>query len=155
MRRRVSDVIARAALVLAVVLPLAACNTTRWDWDEIRANPREFFNITPPTLVTDAFVEGKEVRLQRWQALVVRLDEDATTGERWEMEPFFSSTVIAPVQHDFIARPGIPPTDPAGPGDAVFRLRGVNPGTQTVVFALKRPFESTASRTIRFDVVVR
>jgi predicted secreted protein len=138
-------------LALVLMAALAGCSTTQWD--EMRANPRKYFNLVAPTVVTDARVEGQQVTLDRWQALVVRLDEDTSTGERWEMQPLASSTVIAPVQHDLVGRPGTAPS--AGPGEAVFRLRGVAAGTQPVVFALKRPFEPAASRTIRFDVVVR
>ena len=145
--------IARVVSPLLLALGLAGCSTTQWD--EMRANPREFFNITAPTLVTDARIEGQQVTINRYQALVVRLDEDTTTGERWEMQPFESSTVIAPVQHDLLAKAGADPATPPLPGEAVFRLRGVNAGTQPVVLELKRPFEAVSSKTIRFDVVVK
>ena len=142
---------ARAILVLLTAM-LGGCTTAQWD--EMRANPREFFNIVSPTLVADAGVEGQTVALHRWQALVVRLDENPSTGERWQMQPIPSTTVITPVQHDHVSPAG-PSAAPAGPGEAVFRLRGVSTGTQPVVLELKRPFESSVSKTIRFDVVVR
>jgi predicted secreted protein len=143
----------RTAVPLVVALLVAGCSTTQWD--EMRANPREYFNLTPPTLLADATVEGRQVSLRRWQALVVRLDEDSSIPERWQMQPLDSTTVIAPVQHDLVDKPSeVSPPTPAA-GEAVFRLRGIAPGTQPVVLELKRPFETTASRTVRFDVVVR
>ncbi len=143
----------RRVVPIASLLLLAACSTAQWN--EMRSNPREYFNLTPPSVQTDARVEGQRVTLHRWQALVVRLDEDPSYGQRWEMQPIASSTVIAPVQHDFVAKSGTDPASPNIPGQAVFRLRGVAPGTQPVVLEFKRPFEAAASKTIRFDVVVR
>lgn len=141
----------RRAAVLLPALVLAACSTAQWN--EMRGNPREYFNLTAPTIESDAGIEGQRVTLRRWQALVVRLDEDPSYGQRWEMQPIATPMVIAPVQHDFVAKPG---TDAASnaPGQAIFRLRGVAPGTQPVVLEFKRPLEP-ASKTIRFDVVVR
>ena len=141
---------ARTAIALAAVVVLGGCSTAQWD--EMRANPRDYFNLTPPTLFADASIEGRQVTLHRWQAIVVRLDEDSSSPERWQMQPLPSSTVIAPVQHDLVSKPSDAPS-PAG--EAVFRLRGVAQGTQPVVLELKRPFEATPTRTVRFDVVVR
>lgn len=141
----------RCALLLAVAAIAVGCSTAQWN--EMRANPREYFNLTAPTLASGASIDGRSVTLQRGQALLVRLDEDPAYGQRWEMQPFKAATVIAPVQHDFIAKAG---GDAAqnGVGEAVFRLRGVEPGTQPIVLEFKRPAEP-ASKTIRFDVVVR
>lgn len=143
----------RLALLLTLAAINAGCSTAQWN--EMRANPREYFNLTPPTVQTDARVDGQSIALNRGQALVVRLDEDPSYGQRWEMQPVASPTVIAPVQHDFVAKSGTHPVSQDVPGQAVFRLRGVAAGTQPVVLEFKRPFESAASKTIRFDVVVR
>ena len=146
----------RAALIVALAALAAGCSTARWtaEYDEMRANPRDYFNLLTPTLAADARVDGGSVTLKRGQALVVRLDEDPAQGERWQLQPIPASTISAPVQHDFVARSGSDPTTP-GPGDAVFRFRGIAPGTQPVVLEYKRPFETVASKTIRFDLVVR
>ena len=143
----------RLAPILLLAAITASCSTAQWN--EMRSNPREYFNLLPPTIETDAGVEGQSITLHRWQALVVRLEEDPSYGQRWEMQPIASPTVIAPVQHDFVAKPGTDPASQVVPGHAVFRLRGVATGTQPVVLEFKRPFESAASKTIRFDVVVR
>ena len=115
---------------------------------------RERYNLVPPTIQRDAGVDGQRVVLDRYQALVVRLDEDPLYGQRWELTPLQSHVVVAPVQHDYMVAPG---TDPraAVPGVAVFRFRGVAPGVQPVELRYKRPNEDTASRTLRFDVAVR
>ena len=144
---------ARNFASLAALLLLGACSTAQWD--EMRANPRDYFNLTPPTLFADASIEGRQVTLHRWQALVVRLDEDTTRADRWQMQPLPSTTVIAPVQHDLVNKGSDTAAPATAPGEAVFRLRGVAPGTQPVVLELRRPFEPTATRTVRFDVVVR
>ena len=142
---------------LVLLLTLAAINTgcSTAQWNEMRSNPREYFNLVPPTVQADAGVDGQRVTLNRWQALVVRLEEDPSYGQRWEMQRIASSTVIAPVQHDFLAKAGTDPASQNLPGHAVFRLRGVGAGTQPVVLEFKRPFETEVSKTIRFDVVVR
>ena len=115
---------------------------------------RERYNLVPPTLETDARIEGQRVTLDRWQALVLRLDEDPLYGQRWQMQPLASHVLAAPVQHDYTAKPGSDPASTGVPGQAVFRFRGIAPGTQTVVLEFKRPDEP-ATRTIRFDVDVR
>ena len=146
----------RLALLLTIAAIAAGCSTERWNerWNEMRSNPRDYFNLTPPTIESDARIEGQRITLHRWQALVVRLDEDPSYGQRWEMQPIASPMVIAPVQHDFVTKSGIDATTPNVPGQAIFRLRGVAPGTQPVVLEFKRPQEA-ASKTVRFDVVVR
>ena len=100
-------------------------------------------------------VEGQRITLNRWQALVVRLDEDPSYGQRWEMQRIASSTVIAPVQHDFLAKPG---TDPASQNSPATRYsacavseRVRNRSCSSSSVHSKR----TVSKTIRFDVVVR
>ena len=140
----------RAAALLPALL-LGACSTAQWN--EMRSNPREYFNLIAPTIETDARIAGQRVTLQRWQALVVRLDEDPSYGQRWEMQPIATPMLVAPVQHDFVAKPGTDATADLS-GHAIFRMRGVAPGTQPVVLEFKRPREP-ASKTIRFDVVVR
>ncbi|HVF65558.1 MAG TPA: protease inhibitor I42 family protein, partial [Casimicrobiaceae bacterium] len=113
------------------------------------------YNLVPPTIETDASVDGGQVTLNRGQALVVRLDEDPATGQRWELRPFTSTTVIAPVQHDFVAKAGTDPTRVDAPGTAIFRVRGVAPGMQSIALDLRRPLDPTVARTVRFDVAVR
>jgi predicted secreted protein len=61
--------------------------------------------------------------------------------------------LIAPVQHDVVTAAG---GDAASrTGEAVFRMRGVASGTQPVVLEYRRPDEAAASKTVRFDIVVR
>ena len=136
------------ALVLAALV-LAACSPAQ------KQMLRERYNLIPPTLVTDARIDGQRITLNRGQALVVRLDEDPSTGNRWEMRPLTSRIVSAPVQHDLAARPATDPAAPTVPGEALFRLRGVEAGTQSIVLDYQRPLESMAAKSIRFDVVVR
>jgi predicted secreted protein len=145
----------RGAALVAVAL-LAGCATpgTGSDWSELGSNPREFFNLNAPVTLAGAEVDGQRVTLKRGQALVVKLDAEVGAGPRWEMKRYDGPHVIAPVRHDLTAKPGTNPAAVGGIGDATFRVRGVAPGTQPVVIEYKRAFESTAARTIRFDVVV-
>ena len=64
----------RLAPILLLAAITASCSTAQWN--EMRSNPREYFNLLPPTIETDAGVEGRSITLHRWQALVVRLEED-------------------------------------------------------------------------------
>jgi len=136
-----------AALAAAA---LAGCSSTAWN--DMRENPREYFNLVSPTLQTDARVDGQQVTLRRGQALVVRLEEDVTSGQRWQMIALPQGPLIAPVQHDVVAASG---DDANRVGQAVFRMRGVASGTQPVVLEYRRPDEAVASKTVRFDIVVR
>jgi predicted secreted protein len=132
---------------ICVSVGLAGCSAAQ------KESLSDCFNLTPPVMATDARVDGQSLPLKRGQVIVVRLDEDAASGFRWEMQPFAQGVVIAPVQHDYTAKGG-DPAAPGGPGEATFRLRGVAGGTQPIVLELKRPFEPGAQQTIRFDVVV-
>jgi predicted secreted protein len=137
-----------AALAAAVV---AGCSSTAWN--DMRENPREYFNLVSPTLQTDGRVDGQRVTLRRGQALVVRLEEDVTTGQRWQMVALPQGPLIAPVQHDVVMAAGADAASRGG--EAVFRMRGVASGTQPVVLEYRRADEAAASKTVRFDIVVR
>jgi inhibitor of cysteine peptidase len=138
-------------VVALAAAALAGCSSTAWN--DMRENPREYFNIVSPTLQTDARVDGQRVTLRRGQALVVRLEEDVTTGQRWQMVALPQGPLIAPVQHDVVTAAGADGTGRAG--EAVFRMRAVASGTQPVVLEYRRPDEAAASKTVRFDIVVR
>jgi predicted secreted protein len=140
-----------ARLVALVAVLAAGCSSTAWD--EMRANPREYFNLNAPTLTTDARIDGTRVTLKRGQALVVRLDEEPETGQRWEMKPLPNDAIIAPVQHDLVTK-SQGGSVPGAPADAIFRVRAVRPGEQAVLLEYRRPFESAVAKTVRFDVVV-
>jgi predicted secreted protein len=137
----------RTVCVLLAAVIATACTPAQ------KAHYREKYNLDSPTLVRDAAIDGQTVTLKRGQALVVRLDSDPTTGMRWEMAEVKSASVIAPVQHDLVAKPGTDPVATNAPGEAVFRLRGINPGSQPIALEYRRPLEA-ATRTVRFEVVV-
>lgn len=137
----------RLAAYLGAVLLVTACSPAQ------KAHYRERYNLNPPTLVRDATIDGQTVTLNRGQALVVRLPEDPGTGMRWEMASFNSASVLAPVQHDYVATAGTHPAALDVPGEALFRVRGVAPGTQPITFEYRRPLEA-AAKTVRFEVVV-
>ena len=138
----------RTLVIIAVATLASACSTTR------KEQMREYFNLVHPTYVTDVRIDGHAITLPQGRALVVRLPEEPSTGQRWEMVPFRSYSVIAPVQHDYVG-PDESMASPEAPGSALFRLRGIAPGTQSVVLEYRRPLESAAAKTVRFDVVVR
>ena len=134
----------RTLALVAIALLAGACSSTQ------KAQSREYFNLVHPIYVTDVGIHGHTITLPRGRALVVRLPEDPSTGQRWEMLPIESHTVIAPVRRDLVAS-----SDASAPGEALFRLRGVGPGTQPVVLEYRRPQESAAAKSVRFDIVVR
>jgi len=143
----------RLLVLAALAASLGACSTT--EFEAMRANPREYFNLTAPTLQTDERVDGQQVPLKRGQALVVRLEEHAASGQRWQMLPLPQGAVIAPVQHDYVAKPGNDPAATGVPGEAVFRVRAVATGTQPVILEYRGSEDTAAAKTIRFEVVVR
>ncbi|HVE51264.1 MAG TPA: protease inhibitor I42 family protein [Casimicrobiaceae bacterium] len=143
----------RYTMIGALAAMVAGCSSTAWN--EMRANPREYFNLVAPTVWSDARIDGQSITLRRGQALVVRLPEDASSGLRWQMQPLAAGALIAPVQHDYVAAPGAAPVLANASGEAVFRIRGVATGTQAVVLERRRAFEANADKVVRFDVVVR
>ena len=146
----------RNAVAILSALALAGCagigrNT---DWSDLRNDPREFFNLNVPVRQVAGEAIASPVVLRQGEALVVRLPEDASTGYTWRMRPLPRGAVVAPVQHDFTAKPGIDPMLP-GPGEATFRLRGIAAGTQAVTLDYVRPGFPTPEKSVAFDVTVR
>jgi predicted secreted protein len=140
----------RLALLASAAL-VAGCTSIlgqQTDWPELRANPREFFNLNPPVRLAAGEIRGPVV-LKRGQALIVRLPEDAANGPVWRLRPFTSSVLIAPVQHDYTKSVG-----EAGGGEATFRMRGVGVGTQAVVIDAIRPGFVQPEKSVAFDVVL-
>ena len=137
----------RIAALLVATLAVTACSPAQ------KAHYRERYNLVPPTLVMDAGIDGRTVALNRGQALVIRLDEDPSTGMRWELAEVKSVSVIAPVHHDYVAKSGTHPASLGTPGEALFRVRGVSPGTAPITLEYRRPLEAPI-KTVRFDVVV-
>jgi predicted secreted protein len=137
----------RIVPLLVAALVVTACTPAQ------KAHYREKYNLDSPTLVRDAAIDGQTVTLKPGQALVVRLEEDPSTGMRWEMADFKSASVLATVQHDLVAKPGTNPVALNVPGEGVFRMRGVASGTQAIALEYRRPLEA-ATKTVRFEVVV-
>ena len=133
---------------------LTACSGT-YEWKDLNDNPRGFFNLDAPVRVADEAVAGSKVLLKTGQALIVRLPEDAATGYTWRMRPLPSGSVIAPVHHDYTAKPGADPAAVGGGGEATFRIRGVAPGQQAVTIDYLRAGFDTPEKSIAFDVTVR
>lgn len=146
----------RIACAACVPALLAGCAISdRMDYGELRSDPRAFFNLNPPIAYADASAAGTEVVLKRGQVLVLRLPEDASSGMAWRMRPLATGPVVAPVQHDLTASPGIDPAKPGGPGEATFRLRGVAAGTQPIALDYVRTGFVQPERSLAFDVTVR
>jgi len=139
----------RLIVLLVAALVVTGCSTSQ------NAQLREFFNLVPPVVVVDAAIDGQQVTLNRGQAMVLRLDEDLASGQRWEMRPLETSLVIAPVRHDFAPKAGSEPGEIGTAGEALFRLRGVEAGKQPVVLDYKGPLATVSAKTLQFEVVVR
>lgn len=144
-----------AALLAALLLAGCSTPTYRYAWADVQANPREFFNLNAPVVAAGAEVAGGSIEVQQWQALIVRLAEDPASGLTWRLRPLPRGAVVAPVQHDYTAKPGADPAAPAGGGEALFRLRGIAPGTQAVTIDAVRPGSTLPEKSLAFDVVVR
>lgn len=143
-----------AALLSALALAGCAGIGQNTNWSDLRDEPREFFNLNAPVRVVAGEPIASPVVLRQGQALVVKLPEDPATGATWRMRPLPGGAVVAPVQHDFTAKPGTDPVLP-GPGEATFRLRGIAAGTQAVTLDYVRPGYPTPEKSVAFDVMVR
>jgi len=162
---------ARANLValaaFGALLFLAACSPEQKEAARIR------WNLVDPTIYVDASVAGTTVTLDRGQALVLRLEENPSTGYRWVSAMPKTDTVIAPVRRDFTSgragttpfapdqnttqpTSGPPAIMPGVPGEATFRYRGVDAGSTPVTLEYRRAWEPGApAKTVAFEVVVR
>lgn len=147
----------RTAASFAAALALAGCAGVgqNLDWRELGSEPREFFNLNPPVRLAAGDPIASPVVLKPGQALVVRLPEDPSTGYTWRLRDLPPGAVVAPVKHDFAAKPGTDPTAVGGVGEATFRLRGVARGTQAVTLDYVRPGFAGAEKSVAFDVTVR
>jgi inhibitor of cysteine peptidase len=128
------------------VAALAACGTMTVE------NP---FAVAPTSLRVDEAGSGAPVVLARGQTMAVVLEANVPTGYRWEVTPGFAPTLAQVGTADYTAR-ATPPVVGA-PGDMTFRFRAENPGTTSLTFTYRRPFEPDVApaKSVRYDVTVR
>ena len=139
----------RGILVVPVtfaVATLAACSAMTAE------NP---FTAAPTSLRVDEASSGAPIVLARGQTMAVILEANVTTGYRWEVMPGFAPTLAQVGTADYTAR-ATPPVVGA-PGDMTFRFRAESPGTTSLTFAYRRPFEPDVApaKSVRYDVTVR
>ena len=129
-----------------VVAALAACGSM------IAENP---FTAAPTSLRVDEASSGKPIALARFQTMAVILEANVTTGYRWEVTPGFAPTLVQVGTADYTARASPPVV--GAPGDMTFRFRAESPGTTSLTFAYRRPFEPDVApaKSVRYDVTVR
>ena len=138
----------RASILSAAVL-LAACDRPTDPAAEANLAP-----LTPLTLGHDA--NGTTVALAAGQAVVVRLDANATTGYGWTLADSAAlAPVLAVVGSDYAPdEAGVPPRVGVG-GIYTLRLRAAAPGTTRLRLAYRRPFEpSTTAPADTFALAV-
>ena len=139
----------RASQLAAILLMSVAGCQSFPTWD----NP---FKSAPLGVRLDESSASAPVTLERNQALIVTLQANVTTGYRWETVAGFKPILAQIGTADYVARSAAAPVAGA-PGDMTFRFRGESPGTTTLEFAYRRPFETNvaAAKTVRYDVTVR
>ena len=139
--------VSRLAAMLALTAVAGCQSFPTWD------NP---FKSAPLGVRLDESSASAPVTLERNQALIVTLQANVTTGYRWETVAGFTPILAQIGTADYVARSTAAPVAGA-PGDMTSRFRGESPGTTTLEFAYRRPFEANvaAAKTLRYDVTVR
>jgi predicted secreted protein len=132
--------------IFLAVVALAACSSMTVE------NP---FTAAPTSLRFDEASSGTPIVLARGQTMAMILEANVTTGYRWEVTPGFAPTLSQIGTADYTAR-ATPPVVGA-PGDMTFRFRADVPGTTSLTFAYRRPFEPSVppAKSVRYDITVR
>jgi predicted secreted protein len=98
-------------------------------------------------LEVDASANGGSVRLAPGQPLLIRLDENPTTGYRWTVESSLGLQIDANV---FIpGAPGVGAT-----GERRLTLHATSAGTYRLVLAQRRQWEPPENVSARFELTV-
>lgn len=95
--------------------------------------------------------QGNTVEVQRGDVIVVRLEENLTTGYSWEIETI-NHSIIELVDSDYSQNPE---TRLGIGGVRTFRFRAQSSGRETIHLRLRRPWDSADSAAERFDVTVQ
>jgi inhibitor of cysteine peptidase len=104
--------------------------------------------VSTHTLTRDD--RGKTVEIHIGDTLVMRLDENPTTGYEWALEAYnkeivtLNSTVYIPS----------PPSAVGGGGQRIFTFKGERAGRVTLRFMLRRRWEGEASVLEDFAVML-
>jgi inhibitor of cysteine peptidase len=104
--------------------------------------------VSTHTLTRDD--RGKTVEIHIGDTLVMRLDENPTTGYEWALEAYnkeivtLNSTVYIPS----------PPSAVGGGGQRIFTFKGERAGRVTLRFMLRRRWEGEASVLDDFAVIL-
>jgi inhibitor of cysteine peptidase len=94
---------------------------------------------------------GKTIELKAGDTLVIRLDENPTTGYRWAVERG-GEGFFEPPRAEFIQNPDA--LTGAG-GSRIFTFHALKPGKTSLAFKLWRAWQGEGSVTSRFGVDVK
>jgi inhibitor of cysteine peptidase len=101
------------------------------------------------TKTLTAVDNGTAIELQPGDELIVRLDENPTTGYRWEIDRLDGP--LEPIADSYeMSAPGTI----GGGGSHEFRFRAASPGTAHLTLKHLRSWEGDASITQRFSVSI-
>lgn len=103
------------------------------------------------TLTLTRIDSGKVVETHAGDTLVVRLDENPTTGYRWALEPLNADAVVLH-SVEYLRASG---AAVGGGGERRFTFNAQRAGTATVQLKLWRAWEGDASIVERFTVTVQ
>ena len=92
---------------------------------------------------------GSSIQVGRGDAIIIRLDENPTTGYRWAID-HLDEAVLSAAGSDFTLGPG---GGIGGGGERVFSFRARGPGTGRIELKLWRDWEGDASTVERFDLI--
>jgi inhibitor of cysteine peptidase len=95
--------------------------------------------------------QGNTVEVQRSDVIVIRLEENLTTGYSWEIETT-NHSIIGLVESDYSQNPE---TRLGIGGVRTFRFRAQSSGQEIIQLRLKRPWDSADSAVEHFDVTVQ
>jgi len=99
--------------------------------------------------------DGTSITIKRGGELTVRLDARLSTGFQWQ-GPTAVAPVLAPIGQPVYMNKADDPRNLSQGGFNVFRFKGEQPGTTTLQFNYKRPWEANVApaKSVRYTVVV-
>jgi inhibitor of cysteine peptidase len=104
-----------------------------------------------PGLTLTQADNGKSVEARQGDPIVIRLDENPTTGYRWAVDK--SNDGVIALQHmDYAQASG---TGVGGGGQRTFTFKAIGSGTAAIQLKLWRDWEGDKSITDRFNVTVQ
>lgn len=108
-------------------------------------------NYTMAEVIIFQVDQGKIFEVHQGDRIVIRIDENPTTGYQWEITSI-NQQIVELVESDYVIAPG---GGIGGGGTRIFRFKAISPGTTSIQLKLCRAWEPGDTSIDSFSVNIQ